>query len=264
MNRALLEGRDITVQFGQGSNAFEAVKSASMYINSGEIVGIVGESGSSKTTLARVLVGLQPIRVGAVSLEETLVLSSNSKKEIPKNERWKIQMVFQDPYSSLNPRIQAWKTVAEVFQVWKKLSPKQGKKAAFDLLQSIGITASQAKRYPRSLSGGQRQRVSIARALAPGPKVLIADEPTSSIDQSAQAQLINLLNRLQSERDLAILFISHDLALVRYITSRVYVMKQGCIVEEGNTKTVLHRPKHPYTKLLLESLPGKVHQQSSS
>ncbi len=257
MSGALLEGRGITVQFGHVSEVFDAVQDATLSVKPGEVVGVVGESGSGKTTLARVLVGLQPTKTGTVRLEGNVVLSAGSKQQIPKSERWKIQMVFQDPYSSLNPRMRAWKGVAEAFQVWKGLSRGQAQRAAFDLLQSIGISESQSRQYPRSLSGGQRQRVSIARALAPGPKVLIADEPTSSIDQSAQAHLANLLHRLQSERNLAILFISHDLALVRYMTSRVYVMKKGRIVEEGDTETVLQKPEHPYTQLLLDSLPGR-------
>ena len=256
MSQALLEGRDITVQFGRGVEAFDAVRGATLSIQPGEIVGVVGESGSGKTTLARVLVGLQPATAGTVRLEGNPVLSAGSKEQIPKSERWKIQMVFQDPYSSLNPRMRAWKAVAEAFQVWRGMSRQQAGAEAFGLLQSIGISESQARQFPKSLSGGQRQRVSIARALAPGPKILIADEPTSSIDQSAQAHLANLLHRLQSERNLAILFISHDLALVRYMTSRVYVMQKGIIVEEGNTERVLHSPGHPYTQLLLASLPG--------
>ena len=260
MSRALLEGRNITVQFGRGLEVFDAVHDTTLSINPGEIVGVVGESGSGKTTLARVLVGLQPATSGTVWLEGNPVLSAQSKEQIPKSERWKMQMVFQDPYSSLNPRMRAWKAVAEAFQVWRGMSRQQARLEAFGLLQSIGISESQARQFPKSLSGGQRQRVSIARALAPGPKVLIADEPTSSIDQSAQSHLANLLHRLQSQRNLAILFISHDLALVRYMTSRVYVMQKGRIVEEGDTERILRRPGHPYTQLLLDSLPGRARQ----
>ncbi len=258
MSGALLEGRNLTVQFGRGTETFEALRDATVSINPGEIVGVVGESGSGKTTLARVLVGLQAATSGRVMLEGNQVLSAGSKDQIPKGDRWKIQMVFQDPYSSLNPRMRAWKAVAEAFLVWRGMSRQRAGVAALTLLQSIGISEAQARQFPKSLSGGQRQRVSIARALAPEPKVLIADEPTSSIDQSAQAHLANLLHRLQSERNLAILFISHDLALVRYMTSRVYVMQKGSIVEEGDTETVLQRPAHPYTQLLLDSLPGRA------
>lgn len=264
MNGPLLEGRNITVRFGRGADAFEAVRDASLALDPGEIVGVVGESGSGKTTLARVLVGLQPAAAGTVRMEGKAVVEAHSKETIPKNERWKVQMVFQDPYSSLNPRMRAWAAVAEALQVWRGLTRKQARAEAFSLLDSIGISESQARRLPKALSGGQRQRVSIARALAPEPKVLIADEPTSAIDQSAQARLANLLRRLRSERNLAILFISHDLALVRYLTSRVHVMRRGRIVESGPTKTVLRTPRHAYTQLLMESLPGRVRREARS
>ena len=257
MSGPLLEGRDITVRFGRGAAEFEAVRDASLALHPGEIVGVVGESGSGKTTLARVLVGLQQAASGAVQLEGRPFVEAHSIGRIPKNERWKVQMVFQDPYSSLNPRMRAWSAVAEALQVWRDMTRKQARTEAFSLLQSIGIDESQARRFPKALSGGQRQRVSIARALAPEPKVLIADEPTSAIDQSAQARLANLLRRLRSERNLAILFISHDLALVRYLTSRVHVMQRGRIVESGPTETVLRKPRHAYTRVLLDSLPGR-------
>ena len=257
MSGPLLEGRDVTVRFGRGADAFEAVRDASLTLHPGEIVGVVGESGSGKTTLARVLVGLQQVASGAVFLEGQPVVEARSRESVPKNERWKVQMVFQDPYSSLNPRMRAWSAVAEALQVWREMTRNQARTEAFSLLQSIGIDESQAQRFPRALSGGQRQRVSIARALAPRPKVLIADEPTSAIDQSAQARLANLLRRLRSERNLAILFISHDLALVRYLTSRVHVMQRGSIVESGPTETVLRKPRHAYTRALLDSLPGR-------
>ena len=137
-------------------------------------------------------------------------------------------------------------------------SPRKPGIQAFQLLTSVGISSEQAEHFPRSLSGGQLQRISVARALAPNPKVLIADEPTSSIDQSAQAQLLNLFRRLQQERALTIVFISHDLGLIRYLTSRVYVMQKGKIVESGDTLRVFDRPEHPYTQLLIASIPGRA------
>ena len=264
MSEPLLEGRNITVRFGRGAEEFEAVHDASLTLHPSEIVGVVGESGSGKTTLARALVGLQPAASGTVLLEGKPVVEAHSRESVPKNERWKVQMVFQDPYSSLNPRMRAWSAVAEALQVWREMTRKQARMEAFTLLQSIGIDESQARRFPKALSGGQRQRVSIARALAPEPKVLIADEPTSAIDQSAQARLANLLRRLRSERNLAILFISHDLALVRYLTSRVHVMRRGRIVESGPTEAVLRKPRHAYTRVLLDSLPGRREEAISN
>jgi peptide/nickel transport system ATP-binding protein len=257
MSDSLLEARDVTVTFGQGATEFNAVNRANVYIRPGEAVGIVGESGSGKTTLARVMVGLQPPSDGQILLEGKPILTAKSKSEFPRSERWKVQMVFQDPYSSLNPRQRAWQAVAEAVEMWQKLRGNEAKQEAMRLLRSMGISENQAHQFPKSLSGGQRQRVSVARALAPKPKILIADEPTSSIDQSAQAQLLNLLSQLQKDTGLAILFISHDLGLVHYLTSRVYVMKKGDVVEEGDTVRVFDQPENPYTKLLINSIPGR-------
>jgi peptide/nickel transport system ATP-binding protein len=261
VNEPVLEARDITVTFGQGPEAFDAVHEARVRVYQGEAVGIVGESGSGKTTLARVLVGLQQPARGEVWLEGSQVFGANTKQKMQRSDRWKIQMVFQDPYSSLNPRMRAWQAVAEAVQVWRGLPGKKAKLEALDLLGSVGVSKEQAHQLPKALSGGQRQRVSVARALAPNPIILIADEPTSSIDQSAQAQLLNLLRRLQVERDLTVVFISHDLQIIRYLTSRVYVMKKGDIVESGETAKVFERPEHPYTQLLIDSIPGRRQQE---
>lgn len=254
--KALLEAHDITVSFGLGHAAFRAVNRATVEVRPGEAIGIVGESGSGKTTLARVLVGLQRPVSGCVYLEGSAVFGADVSQRFPASERWKVQMVFQDPYSSLNPRLRAWQAVAEAVEVWQGLRGDAAKTEAIKLLRAMGISQDQALQFPKALSGGQRQRVSVARALAPNPKVLIADEPTSSIDQSAQAQLLNLLRQLQQERGLAIIFISHDLGLVHYLTSRVYVMKKGDVVENGDTVRVFEQPQDPYTQLLIRSIPG--------
>ncbi len=257
MADALMEARDINVTFGFGPAAFNAVNHANIYVKPGEAVGIVGESGSGKTTLARVLVGLQTPSAGQVLLEGNPIFGATVQRKFPRTERWKVQMVFQDPYSSLNPRQRAWEAVAEAVRAWQRLRGEAAKTEALRLLRSMGISAEQAQKFPASLSGGQRQRVSVARALAPKPKILIADEPTSSIDQSAQAQLLNLLRQLQQEQGLAIVFISHDLGLVRYLTSRVYVMKKGDVVEQGDTVQVFDEPSNAYTRLLIGSIPGQ-------
>jgi len=259
MTGNLIDARAITVRFGSGPDAFYAVQNADFTLAPGEAVGIVGESGSGKTTLARVLVGLQPPTSGEVWIEDTRVVGG-----VPRSERWKVQMVFQDPYSSLNPRMRARWAVAEAVEVWQGLKGAQAKDEAFHLLNLMGLTREQAEQFPNALSGGQRQRVSVARALAPNPKVLIADEPTSAIDQSAQAQLLNLFRRLQAERGLSIVFISHDLGLVRYLTSRVYVMQKGVVVETGVTQNVFDRPQHPYTRLLLDSIPARREKREAS
>ncbi len=253
----LLAGKNITVTFGYGPAAFDAVHDANVQVQPGEAVGIVGESGSGKSTLARVLVGLQRPSAGTVLLEGATVAAANTTIRFPRSERWKVQMVFQDPYSSLNPRQRAWQAVAEAVQVWNHVRGKEARSEALRLLDSMGVSAEQAQQFPKSLSGGQLQRISVARALALKPRVLIADEPTSSIDQSAQAQLLNLLRHLQEERGLALIFISHDLSIIRYLTSRVYVMCKGEIVETGNTATVFSEPTDPYTRLLIDSIPGR-------
>lgn len=264
VSKTLIEASSITVTFGNGVDSFDAVRDCSIYVESGETVGIVGESGSGKTTLARVLIGLHRPARGEVLLEGTTVVSAERKTHFPRSDRWKAQTVFQDPYSSLNPRQRAWQAVAEALEVWQHLRKQDAKSEAFKLLNSVGISDDQAQQLPKTLSGGQRQRISVARALAPGPRLLIADEPTSSIDQSAQAQLLNLLRHLQQQKGLAIIFISHNLGLVRYLTSRVYVMWKGVVVESGDTMAVFERPTHPYTQLLISSIPslGKLGRPS--
>lgn len=264
MMAVLVQGRQLNVRFGQGDAAFDAVKQVDIEVAPGEAIGVVGESGSGKTTLARVLAGLQPPTSGEVLLEGKSIVTPGRQSPWTREDRWKVQMIFQDPYSSLNPRMRAWQSVAEAVRVWKGLSWAESKIEALSLLNSMRISKEQAQQYPRSLSGGQRQRVSVARALAPDPRVLIADEPTSSIDQSAQAQLLNLLRRLQAERDLAIIFISHDLGLVRYLTSRVYVMQRGEVVENGDTQQVFSAPQHAYTQLLIASIPGRQQPHAAS
>ena len=257
MPEALLRGDHISVTFGHGPRAVAAVRDACVYAQANETVGIVGESGSGKTTLARVLVGLERPTAGQVLLEGRTVARAGSREAYARVDRGKVQMVFQDPYSSLNPRMRAWEGVAEAIQVWQKLPGREARERAFELLRSMGITHDQAERFPRSLSGGQRQRVSIARALAPRPRILVADEPTSAIDQSAQAHLLNLLRQIQGERELTIVFISHNLGLVRYLTTRVYIMQGGQVVEAGPTQAIFEHPENPYTELPINSMPGR-------
>ena len=256
-SEAVLEGRRISVTFGRGPRAVAAVKDVSVSAEINMTIGIVGESGSGKTSLARVLVGLQKPTAGQVLLEGRTVVDADSGKTYARSDRGKVQMVFQDPYSSLNPRMRAWEAVAEAIHVWQELPGRESRQAAFQLLSSVGITHEQAERFPRSLSGGQRQRVSVARALAPRPRILIADEPTSAIDQSAQAHLLNLLREIQQDRGLAIIFISHNLGLVRYLTNRMYIMHNGDLVEEGSTEAIFGEPRDPYTQLLISSIPGR-------
>ncbi len=247
----LVAAEGVTVTFG----LLDAVDNATLQIYPDEIVGIVGESGSGKTTLARVLVGLQRPTAGEVLLEGQPFADNGFR--LRKRRRTDVQMVFQDPYSSLNPRQTAWAAVSEAVQIRQGLRADEARAESLSLLGSIGIGKALAQRRPERLSGGQRQRVSVARALAAKPSLLVADEPTSALDQSAQAQLLNLLREIQLTRQLAILFISHDLGVISYLTSRVYVMRHGRIVESGETAALFESPQREYTKLLIQSIPGR-------
>jgi peptide/nickel transport system ATP-binding protein len=228
------------------------VRGLNLTVGAGQSTGIVGESGSGKSTVAKAIVGLVPPTNGSIRIDGDLVAGERAKG-YHRASRWKVQMIFQDPYGSLDPRQQPLDAVLEAIQHWRKLSKAQARKEALDLLKSVGITERQATSGLRALSGGQRQRISIARALAPSPQVLVADEPTSSLDQSAQAAILNLLRRIQAERGLSVIFISHDLGLVRYLTEDVIVMKDGFVVEQGPTDQVLHHPTQEYTQRLIAS-----------
>jgi ABC-type glutathione transport system ATPase component len=251
---ALLAASGVGVAFGSGANRVAAVRDVSLELRAGEAIGIVGESGSGKSTLARVLVGLQWPDSGTVAFRGQQVFVG--AQSFPGDLRRQVQMVFQDPYSSLNPRLTALSAVAESFRFHARCSAGEAKAKALDLLESMGIARHDAMKKPRQLSGGQRQRVSVARALSAGPSVLVADEPTSAIDQSAQAQLLNLFNRLIRD-GLAIVLISHDLAVVRYLAQRVHVMRDGRFVESGETERIFDDPRDEYTQTLIASIPGR-------
>ncbi len=257
MNRessSLMVADGLGVSFGSGIDRVDAVRNVSLHLGSGEAIGIVGESGSGKSTLARMLVGLQTPDTGTVALRGVSVLAGG--RAYAGDIRREVQMVFQDPYSSLNPRLTALDAVAEACRVHQSTSREEARNAAFQILDSMGIPKQDALKKPRHLSGGQRQRVSVARALSARPSILVADEPTSAIDQSAQAQLLNHFNRL-IRTGLSIVLISHDLAVIRYLASRVYVMRDGAFVESGVTAEIFEAPRHEYTRTLIASTPGR-------
>ena len=231
------------------------MRKVSLAVGQGEAIGIVGESGSGKSTLARVLSGLQLPESGSVLYRGQSIYADG--RAYPGTMRREVQMVFQDPYSSLNPRMTALAAVAEACRFHDRSSSAEARAKALQLLARMGIGATEARKKPRQLSGGQRQRTSVARALAARPSVLVADEPTSAIDQSAQAQLLNLLNGLRGG-GLSIVLVSHDLAVIRYLAKRVYVMSDGEVVETGDTLEVFERPQHPYTRALIASIPGRI------
>jgi oligopeptide/dipeptide ABC transporter ATP-binding protein len=248
---AALEAAGLDFAYGRGHPL--AVDSVDLAIAAGETLGIVGESGSGKTTLGRLLIGALEPSAGRVAVEGRPWSEIGRKDQ----SRRHVQMVFQDPYGSLNPQRTPIETVAEVIRVWERVRRPEADRRAVALLAEVGLAEDAMRRTPRKLSGGQCQRVGIARALAADPEVLIADEPTSSLDLSVQAQILNLLRELRERRRLALVLISHDLSIVRYATERALVMYGGRVVEEGPTDLLLDRPEHPYTRILVDAIPGR-------
>ncbi len=233
----------------------KAVNNVSFEINKGESFGIVGESGSGKSTIARLIAGLIKVDTGSIKIFDQEVVNNKNKKEIINAQR-DVQMIFQDPYSSLNPRMRVQDIIAEPIKFYKTASNyNEIREIVSDLLNHVGINDNALLKYPSQFSGGQRQRISIARALASRPKILICDEPTSSLDVSVQAHVLNLLKDLQDELGLTILFISHDLPVIRHMCDRVAVMRKGKICEINTTDSIFEKPKHSYTKELLSLIP---------
>jgi peptide/nickel transport system ATP-binding protein len=239
-----LRFEDVTVRYGSGRSATTAVDGVSLTVPDGEILGLVGESGSGKSTLARAAVGLAPVSAGRILLDD---------RPVPQTRPRPLQMVFQDPYSSLDPRMTIGASIAEILPPGMSRAARRDEVAR--LLELVHLDASRAKEYPARMSGGQRQRVALARALAGRPQVLIADEITSALDVSIQGSMLNLVRELQPELGLSMLFISHNLAVVRYVAKRIAVMYRGRIVEEGPAEEVLGDPRHDYTRTLLTALP---------
>ena len=238
--------------FARTASHVKAVDDIDLAVGRGSTVGLVGESGSGKTTLGRALIGLQPINDGSIVFEDTEI--SGLKKGRMKPWRRNLQMIFQDPYSSLNPRMTVMDILTEGLREHGLLDmPKQDK--AVQLLEEVELRADMANRYPFEFSGGERQRISIARALSLEPKFIVCDEAVSALDVTIQAQIIDLLRRLQERHGIAYLFISHDLSVVRQLSGQILVMHQGRIVERGRTDDVIFNPQHEYTRTLLDAVP---------
>ncbi|HEY4201177.1 MAG TPA: oligopeptide/dipeptide ABC transporter ATP-binding protein [Devosiaceae bacterium] len=236
--------------FGGERPPIRALDGVDLDLGTGETLAIVGESGSGKSTLARLLVGLEQPSAGTARFRgrDVFTASATAGRDI--------QIVFQDPYTSLNPRMTLREIIGEAWEIHPDLLPRDKREARIrELLEQVGLGALYADRYPHALSGGQRQRVGIARALAVSPPLIICDEPVSALDVSVQAQVINLLRRLQRELGLSYLFISHDMVIVRSIASRIAVMYLGRIVETGTEDDIYERATHPYTQSLLSSVP---------
>jgi peptide/nickel transport system ATP-binding protein len=232
--------------------SFYAVHDAYFEVGPGETMGIVGESGAGKSTVGRIATGLTPASDGAVEFLGTDVARMTNARR-PIDIRREIQIVFQNPYGSLDPLMSIGDSISEPLQAFGAGNQRERHERVAELLEEVGLDASFAARFPAELSGGERQRIAIARALAPNPRLIVCDEPVSSLDVSMQAQVVNLLQRLQEENGLSYLFISHDLALVHHLSHRIAVMYNGYVVEVGSADQIYENPQHPYTQALIES-----------
>jgi ABC-type oligopeptide transport system ATPase subunit len=253
----LLRVHELTKRFarpGRRTDPLLAVDGVSFSIDRGTIFGLVGESGSGKTTTGFCVLQLLRPDAGSVTLDGVELTRLGGRRL--RRQRRAMQVVFQDPYSSLDPRMTLGGVVREPLDIHAVGTPGARRRQVAELLESVGLDPSLADRRPHELSGGQRQRVGIARALALDPDFIVCDEPVSSLDVSVQAQILNLLKGLQEERGITYLFISHDLAVIRAICDRVAVMKAGRIVEQGGADRVYDDPQHPYTRELLAAVPG--------
>ncbi len=256
-----LEIRDLSVEFRASANrglfekpaTFKALSGISLDIRQGEVMGLIGESGSGKTTLGKAIVGLTETSTGSICIKGQHVDPARAvgRRALARL----VQMVFQDPYASLHPRKTIGQTLSEPFTIQGTASRADLRSRVRSLLQRVGLSPEHAARYPQHFSGGQRQRIAIARSIANEPPVIIADEPVSALDVSVQAQILNLLDDLRAEQNMAMLFISHDLSVVRHLCQRIAVMYLGRIVEIGPAKEMAPAPAHPYTTSLLSAAP---------
>ena len=261
MAENILELRDVKTHFPIHSGflvkkqvgAVRAVDGVTLSVRQGEVLGLVGESGCGKSTLARTILQLVPTTGGAVILNGRN-LGEASRAEMLACRR-DLQMIFQDPYASLNPRMTVHATLAEPLLVHGICGPSEVQARVDELMRLVGLAPRFARKYPHEFSGGQRQRIAIARALALKPKIIIADEPVSALDVSIQAQILNLLAELCRGMNLSLIFIAHDLSVVRHISDRVAVMYLGKIVELGPAADVIDHPRHPYTRALVSAIP---------
>ena len=263
-NQKLLDVKKITKIFDDQSmsyskkvdeKAVKAVNDVSFELFEGETLGLVGESGSGKSTIAKIITGLVKPSFGELEYNGLSLYNSRRKYQIDKS-RGQIQMIFQDPYSSLNPRFKVKDIIAEPIKFFQKsITRNDLDQNVNDLIDIVGMTRKSLDRYPHEFSGGQRQRISIARALATRPRLLICDEPTSALDVSIQAQILNLLKDIQDELHLTMLFISHDLPVIRQMCNRIIVLKNGIVCESNDTETLFNDPLHEYTKELIKLMP---------
>ncbi|MDC2863909.1 ABC transporter ATP-binding protein [Bacillus sp. BP-3] len=251
----LIEVKNVKQYFNVNGGVVKAIDDVTFDIYRGETFGLVGESGSGKSTTGRTIIRLYDATAGEVLFDGKNVHGKKSRAELKKFNR-KMQMIFQDPYASLNPRMSVGDIIAEGIDIHGLAKNKEDRmKRVYELLETVGLNREHASRFPHEFSGGQRQRIGIARALAVEPDFIIADEPISALDVSIQAQVVNLLKKLQKEKGLTYLFIAHDLSMVKYISDRIGVMYHGKIVELATSEELYEHPIHPYTKSLLSAIP---------
>ena len=239
--------------FGAKPPVIRAIDGVSFTVSRGEVVGLVGESGSGKTTIGRTVLRLTDPTAGSIRYDGVDI--THLDRAAMRAYRRRMQIVFQDPFASLNPRMRVGAALAEAMTIHDLWGGRRKQDAVVEILERVGLSAQHVNRYPHEFSGGQRQRIVIARALAVEPELIVADEPVSALDVSIQAQIINLLARLQSEFGLAMLFISHDLSVVEYICDKVIVLYLGRIMEMGPVERIFATPQHPYTLALLAAAP---------
>lgn len=251
----LLKVDNLCIDFGTKKGTFRAVDNVSFDLKRGEILGLVGESGSGKSTIGRSILKLVEAR-GSISYDDESLLDKSAKEFMP--FRRKLQMIFQDPYASLNPRMNIFDTLAEPMLLHNTVSKDSLTEAVLNLMDDVGLDRSFVRKYPHEFSGGQRQRIAIGRAIATKPEFIIADEPVSALDVTIQKQILKLLERLVEKHNLSMLFISHDLGVVRKLCDRVIVLKHGKLVEQGNVETVWADPQHEYTQCLLGAVSDHI------
>jgi ABC-type oligopeptide transport system ATPase subunit len=261
MSDPILQLKDVSTHFPVESGflfkkrtgTVKAVDGITLDLARGEVLGLVGESGSGKSTLARTIMQLVPTTGGTVVLEGRNLTAASAAELLA--ARRDLQMVFQDPFASLNPRLTVFAALAEPLLVHGVVPADQVPARVAALMEQVGLAPRDQRKYPHEFSGGQRQRIAIARALALEPKIIIADEPVSALDVSIQAQILNLLAGLVRRMNLTLLFIAHDLSVVKHISDRIAVMYQGKIVELGPALDIMERPQHPYTRALISAIP---------
>ncbi|MBQ8108551.1 MAG: ATP-binding cassette domain-containing protein [Clostridia bacterium] len=255
MSEVLLEARHLSKTFPAGRNRrVHAVSDVSLRLFAGETLGLVGESGCGKSTLGRLLIRLTAPSAGEVLLRGERIDDLSEAAFAPR--RRQLQLIFQDPYASLNPRMTVRELIAEPLKTCRACPTREATtQRVLELMDAVGVAREFLYRYPHQFSGGQRQRIGIARAIAAEPALIVCDEPVSALDVSVQNQILNLLRELQASRGFSYLFISHDLSVVRHISDRVCVMFLGRICETGPTEAIFRRPRHPYTRFLLDAVP---------